>query len=341
MNVLKKWNQMNYPILTIIVSLFCSFFQGLTQVNLVPNGSFEELTECPNGPGAIGLNQLEKCYPWFKPNITTTDVFNACANADPFLYNEIGVPANYMGWQEAFDGSGYVGLSSFIPNDLGAEYASVRLTEKLKPCELYQVRFWVSLSDYSTHALNSIGLRFDRSPLMTTSYYGFELPPQIASNTFITDTINWVLINGMYEAEGEEEYITIGRFFDTLLYSNTTVPNIANDCDSCYPWHFNAFYYIDSVSVSLLFEKGAHTIPNVFSPNFDEVNDNWYPKHVCFNTWSCEIFNRWGQKVYAFKEHDFGWNGRDVHDNALDDGVYYYRISNGESIETGYVHLIR
>jgi gliding motility-associated-like protein len=333
---------MKYPVLAFTAFLFSSVFFGNAQVNLVPNGSFEELTECPNGPGMIGWNQLEKCPPWFKSNVATTDLFNACANSDPFLYNQIGVPSNYMGWQAAFDGDGYVGLSSFIPNDHGAEYASVRLTEKLKPCGIYQVRFWVSLSDYSTLAINSIGLRFDRKPLSSIFYLGFELPAHISTPTFVTDTTNWVLISGMYEAEGEEEYLTIGRFFDTLQYSNSNVPNIPNDCDSCYPWHLNAFYYVDSVSVIELSNlQLSKKITNVFTPNLDHINELWYPDHVCFNSWNCEIFNRWGQKVSAFNEHDFGWNGRDVIGNELDDGVYFYHISNEEFVETGYVHLIR
>jgi gliding motility-associated-like protein len=333
---------MKYPVLAFTAFLFCSVFVGNAQENLVPNGSFEELTECPNGPGMIGWNQLEKCYPWFKPNVATTDVFNACANADPFLYNQIGVPANFIGWQEAFDGDGYIGLEGFIPNDNGAEYASVRLTQKLIPCELYQVRFWVSLSDYSTHTINTIGARLDRFALSSIIYYGFALPSHISNASFITDTTNWVLISGVYEAKGDEEYLTIGRFFDTLHYSNSTVPSIPNDCDSCFDWHPIANYYVDSVSViELSYLQESKQITNVFTPNLDHVNELWYPNHVCFNTWRCVIFNRWGQEVYTFKEHELGWNGKDMNGNELDDGVYFFRISNGESVETGYVHLIR
>jgi gliding motility-associated-like protein len=218
----------------------------------------------------------------------------------------------------------------------------VRLIKKLKPCGLYQVRFWVSLADYSSLAINSIGARFDREPLSSIIYYGFELPAHISTSSYITDTTNWVLINGMYEAEGEEEYLTIGRFFDTLQYNNTTVPNIPNDCDSCFAWHPVAHYYLDSVSVIEFSNlQEFKLITNVFTPNLDHVNELWYPNHVCFNTWRCVIFNRWGQEVYTFKEHELGWNGKDMNGNELDDGVYFFRISNGESVETGYVHLIR
>jgi gliding motility-associated-like protein len=334
---------MKYLVLAFTAFHFCSVFVGNAQVNLVPNGSFEEMTECPNGPGASGLDQLEKCFPWFKPNEATTDVYNACANTDPNYFNIIGVPSNWMGWQEAFDGDGYVGLCGFIPNNNnGAEYASVRLIKKLKPCGTYQVRFWISLSDYSTHAINTIGARFDRVPLSSITYLGFELPAHISNASFIMDTTNWILISGMYEAEGEEEYLTIGRFFDTLHYSNTTVPNIPNDCDSCFAWHPVANYYVDSVSViELSYLQESKQITNVFTPNLDHVNELWYPNHVCFDTWICEIFNRWGQEVFSFKKQEIGWSGKDLTDKELDDGVYFYRISNGEDIETGYVHLIR
>ena len=54
-------------LLIITVSTQLSSF---SQINLVPNPSFEEFTSCPNISynNIIGLDQICNAYPWFQPN---------------------------------------------------------------------------------------------------------------------------------------------------------------------------------------------------------------------------------------------------------------------------------
>ena len=65
----------------------------------------------------------------------------------------------------------------------------------------------------------------------------------------------------------------------------------------------------------------AFTIPNVFSPNRDGVNDLFEIGIENATEFSVAIFNRWGNKVYEWKNFPHGWDGE-----FANDGVYFYVI---------------
>jgi gliding motility-associated-like protein len=82
-------------------------------------------------------------------------------------------------------------------------------------------------------------------------------------------------------------------------------------------------------------------IPNIITPNNDEVNDffpNWdFEKPV-----RIEIFDRWGS---AYFTHDGvlerGWNGTDLSGNPAPEGVYFYAIEIEGKVYKGNVTLMR
>ena len=68
------------------------------------------------------------------------------------------------------------------------------------------------------------------------------------------------------------------------------------------------------------------TVPNVFSPNEDGVNDVWafisLTKTASLNL---EIINRWGNLVFESSDLNATWNGKDVTGSDLAEGVYFYK----------------
>jgi gliding motility-associated-like protein len=52
-------------------------------------------------------------------------------------------------------------------------------------------------------------------------------------------------------------------------------------------------------------------IPNAFSPNFDGVNDYFQVYGNCTNppSFSMQVYNRWGQRVFDTDRRDFQWDG--------------------------------
>ncbi len=67
----------------------------------------------------------------------------------------------------------------------------------------------------------------------------------------------------------------------------------------------------------------ALKIPNVFTPNGDGINDRFYieglpPYSVLI------IFNRSGQQVYTNEIYNNNWDGKDINNEDLPEGTYWY-----------------
>ena len=86
-------------------------------------------------------------------------------------------------------------------------------------------------------------------------------------------------------------------------------------------------------------------IPNVFTPNGDGQNDVFRIDFIegidAVQSFEGVIFNRWGRKVYEFRDQNDVWDGGDQID-----GVYYYVVNinavNGDTQEhKGAINLIR
>ena len=93
-----------------------------------------------------------------------------------------------------------------------------------------------------------------------------------------------------------------------------------------------------------------YTLPNIFTPNGDRVNDTFGPfPYRGVRSIDLQIFNRWGQVVFATMDPDIEWKGTYQDTNeVLADGVYYYlctvnyaRLSGTEMVQlNGYVQLL-
>jgi gliding motility-associated-like protein len=62
----------------------------------------------------------------------------------------------------------------------------------------------------------------------------------------------------------------------------------------------------------------------------------------------CEIFNRWGNKIYEFDELTEGWNGSTSSGDEAVNGVYFYKVTfdlfgdtENEEVHHGHITLIR
>lgn len=335
---------MNKPVFYILIGLWlCYGFTPKAQENLVPNGSFEEYSECPL-VNELYNGQFERAIGWWRPTMGTPDFFHSCNNS---LSGVVGVPHNFWGHQEAYHGDGYVGLVPMAVTTTGsfygAEYIQTRLNQPLKPCFEYYFTMHVSLTNYASHSLGRLGALFsvDTSFNSNTNLEVISRLPQVFySSGQLSDTVDWMKIDGTFIANGYEEFLTIGYFFEKIINDTLFIqqPSFFTDFIIIY-------YYIDSVSLfeigdadGSLCEFNSIKLPNVFSPNNDGINDLIdISIHLKFIK-SVDILNRWGGVVTELNENNTFWDG-----GNCPDGVYYYiiRYRHFDIQETGFIHLIR
>lgn len=83
----------------------------------------------------------------------------------------------------------------------------------------------------------------------------------------------------------------------------------------------------DSITINVIYTSDSLEIPNIFTPNGDGVNDEFYVKYNGLRTFQIWVYDRWGNKVYESTYADFRWNGKDIHTGALlADGNYPYVV---------------
>jgi gliding motility-associated-like protein len=85
------------------------------------------------------------------------------------------------------------------------------------------------------------------------------------------------------------------------------------------------------------------TIPNVFSPNADNINDTWNIKGLRdYENCIVEIYNRYGQLIFRSVGYNQPWDGT-YHGSKMPVATYYYVIDlrNGERPIGGSVTLLR
>jgi gliding motility-associated-like protein len=87
-------------------------------------------------------------------------------------------------------------------------------------------------------------------------------------------------------------------------------------------------------------------VPNVFTPDGDQINEMIYFKSNCTGELEATIYNRWGQVVFSTTDEEEGWNGTDRSGNVVAEGTYIYTVTlqledDTEIKKTGHITVIR
>lgn len=145
----------------------------------------------------------------------------------------------------------------------------------------------------------------------------------------LTHTYSWLLSDN---TEANTSYLV--HKFDTagLFWARLFVQN-SEGCSG------TAFRFIEV--------KDTLDIPNVFSPNEDNINDQWIVRSNGKTFYSLKIFSRSGILVYQAKAPVLTWDGRNQSGQEMSPGVYYYLIEAVEFMtkppetRAGFIHLYR
>jgi hypothetical protein len=230
----------------------CLTLQSVAQTNFVKNPSFEKYDICP-----FRSDQLVFAKYWrgvidsaFNGN---AEYFNSCSN----ILSDHGqhVPNNTFFFQNPRSGQGMLGAHFFYdktpppPSPLPSDYrdnVQGHLYSHLETGKIYCVSFWVNYAEASGYAHNKIGAYLDNGSInFLPQPAGSEITsviPQVYTDTVISDTLNWVKIEGTFIASGNETHISIGNFFTNTLTTALVVDHLLTSSSYSY-------YLIDDVSV--------------------------------------------------------------------------------------------
>jgi len=174
--------------------------------NLVPNWSFEDYDECPEGTSQIHLSTG-----WMTFRLTP-DYFNACS------VSGVGVPQNVISQNApAIHGDAYSGFGR-NHNNGNSEVLAIELMEPLVAGIEYYVAFYLRRSDYNNNCWNNnIGATFT-----STMYQDWPMDVAMPLNNYAHIIYNdmfeqpnvWTKVEGTFVADSSYSFLAIGYHFD-------------------------------------------------------------------------------------------------------------------------------
>jgi OmpA-OmpF porin, OOP family len=265
--------------LCVLLFFFWSVSTGHAQVNLVPNGDFEDTTNC----SFFGGFQLSA--PWYSPNFATPDYFYGSNPTCGF-----SASPNASGHQLPRSGIAYIG--EYLSAGHTREYIQCQLSSALQAGQQYYIGAFVNRANNFDRATDDFGIYLSNNPVgNSTSPNYLPVVPQISNpqGNLLSDSLNWIEVSGIYTAIGGELYISLGNFKDS---ANTTLVDVDNTANQ------SAYFYIDDVFV--------YDYDSTVSVNEIEIPINIGPNpatsfvvvhNLNYGDYSIEVINSLGSKL--------------------------------------------
>lgn len=220
--------------------------------NLVPNSSFEYTTKTHCSGGFLNI-EITNASPWEAtfPMGGSSDRFDTnicinCINSNTWI-------CVFASKQKPRTGMGMAGIYLHDGTDTSdiyryKEYIQVKLKQKLDAGQRYWTSYYVSLSDSSRYGINKIQAYFSDTLVMYENWSGTGWPnlyvfhPQVSNPDYniITDTVNWVKIEGSFIANGNERFLVLGNFTPTYETHTTIVNENSQEM---------SYYFFDDIAV--------------------------------------------------------------------------------------------
>ena len=275
-------------------------------VNLVQNGSFEEMDKKPKR-----LGKIDAATGWISPTGVRADVF-----VDG-KFEEIGVPMNVYGKESAKEGENYAGITVYsFGQKIPRSYATVKLNSPMKKGMKYCVEYYVSLAECSKYAINSVSAKFSKKSYGTDTKLPIYDEPSISpfSDDAITARYNWTKVCGIYKADGGERWLTMGNFMSDENTKGSSV-RMKKDKD----WDFKvdeiaaSYYYIDDISVRLLDEEKGDKCECDYGQEIKTYSTTVYERSVVLNDeMSVNEMIEAYQLFFAFGKDKLSTEGKDA-----------------------------
>ena len=267
---------LRHSIFSVRYSIFLLFFftfspAGIfSQVNLVPNSSFEADIHAPvitsfnwhhykdwqkdSLSDYGGHDETVLTLNWFPPTAGTPDYLNSPnSNLIGFKTKTARTGEGRMGIVAGFCKNG---LASWLQyQDTYSEYIECELNQKLDAGKIYCVRYYVALDRKSNFASNHFGAIVSDYKISNENSRRAMYPEEAnlhinaAEDHYVTSNEGWVMICDTFIAKGGEKFLTIGSFAGDFPKRIHAADKSQHGGMRISPFNRCAYYYIDDVSL--------------------------------------------------------------------------------------------
>jgi gliding motility-associated-like protein len=182
--------------------------------------------------------------------------------------------------------------------------------------------YWVRVSNYQCVSSDTISVVFDnyKNMLVTASKdtVSYMEGVQFAAEGSNIQHYQWNFNDGTFSKSQNPYHV----FMESGNYNVVVEGTNTNNC-------------IVSKNIPIVVRE-VLLIPNLFTPNKDNINDNFNILYNGKEQYQLDIFDQLGQQIFTSKEKFNFWDGK----NAAE-GIYYYSLTIGAKIYKGWIHLVR
>lgn len=223
----------------ILIAMAIFVVVNVNGQNLVPNPSFEDTIQCPDD-----LGQIDRTNGWFNAH-GSPDFFNSCFSFQSGI-GVADVPSNTWGYQQTLSGNAYAGFATRAGGNTGREVMGIYLIDSLHIGTKYFLTFYLNFFQNQNNqrcATNKTGAFFSTQLYSVVNFNSVPImnQSQIYTDSIISDTLNWVKINGSFIADSNYTYMYLGNLFDDL-HSDSILITGGTPCVG--------YYYIDGICLS-------------------------------------------------------------------------------------------
>lgn len=198
----------------------------------------------------------------------------------------------------------------------------------------YDVTLNVSTTEGCTDSVTAPVTVFE-NPVAEGAFESTSLDAVFTTGLNAGDEAFWIIQDTAFITDGMLNY----TFPDSGWYDVALVVTNENGCED------TSFYsiYIEGIP--------EYEVPNVFTPNGDDINERFQPETYAVTAAVMKIFNRWGRPVFSYEGaipsiDSWGWDGTINGGAKAAAGTYYYVLDlkgvNGDNFsEKGTVTLVR
>jgi gliding motility-associated-like protein len=292
---------------------------------ICPNGTTADVNIVMSGNGPFNFT--------YTVGLDTLTVTNA---SSPYVYQDsIGGPFNIIALSDLGACPGIITGSAFV-DTVNIRYLALGQPETCGELDGSAVVINVSGGNQPYNYLwNNASTNDSIANLLTGSYI---VTVTDANNCFSVDTVFVPQVLGVV-ADITADPIS-GPYPLNVNFTNNSTGALT------YVWNFGDGDSSSAVAPSHIFElQGTYQVvltayntpgcsisdtltiivdgelPNIFTPNGDGTNDIFSINKLSVNSFTAQIFNRWGKKIYEWSDPKGGWDGSNA-----EAGVYYYIV---------------